>query len=533
MDTALAQILKDEKDPDILREISLFILNQSVHLASENARLKKIKALDEAKTQEHLNDAIALHLHKLRRRLFAHGRESLKSRDYERRVDDQKELLLHAQLLGGCSAPTQNSNLPTEDALHYASVDEVVALAQKKDKRLTKETARVTEVAGFFETATEITITERTFKQVLHKRQKYKVTNTETKQETIVTVKGPVKLLPGCKYSVDFALSIVAGKFLNHLPLERQRKELKRLGLRIPVMTMYRLCEMVAVHMEKTVDKIRDDIFNANLACHLDETGWPILDKNADDGQMWILANQAGSFYQFEPTRSGKIADELLNGYKGPIITDKFSGYLHFRKDKQINWGLCWAHARREFFDLKDVFPEVVMPIVDAMDDLFDIEHEAKTWAQLQDLRATKSKAKTDEINKLLQKVRAEFFNQDELCKAAQYVLSGWVEFTAFLKDIRLPLSNNAAERALRHAVLGRKNFNGSKTINGADDAATLYSVIESCKKVQLDPVDYLNYVIIENHNGREPLTPLNRARGLRGISSDENEKNNTLQLTV
>ena len=60
------------------------------------------------------------------------------------------------------------------------------------------------------------------------------------------------------------------------------------------------------------------------------------------------------------------------------------------------------------------------------------------------------------------------------------------------------------------------KNFNGSKTINGADVAATLYSVIESCKKSELDPVDYMKYVITENHAEREPLTPLKYAKSIR-----------------
>ena len=529
----IAQILKDEKDPEILREISLFILNQSTLLAAENERLKKAKAREEIESQAFLNSAIESHLHKLRRRLFAHGRESLDSRDYERRVGKQEELLLHAKSLAGEVLPTQSASLPSEDEIHFSDVDEVVARAQKKDSTLTKETASVKEVDGFFETATEITITERTFKKIIHKRQKYKVTNTVTNKETIVTAPGPVKLLPGCKYSVDFALSIVAGKFLNHLPYDRKRKELKRLKLRIPIMTMSRLCEMVALHMEKTVDKIRDDILNANLACHLDETRWPILDKDADDGQMWILANQAGSYYKFEPTRSGEIADELLGGYSGPVLTDKYSGYLQFRKSRTIKWALCWAHARREFFDLIEVYPETVIPIVKAMDDLFDIERKAKSWDELKELRKTESEKKTEEINALLNAVRAEFFDRDDLCKAAHYVLSGWTEFTAFLTDVRLPLSNNAAERALRHAVLGRKNFNGSKTINGADVAATLYSVIESCKRVELDPVDYMKYVITQNHHDREPLTPLARARLLRGVDSDGNKKNHSIPCSV
>ena len=72
-----------------------------------------------------------------------------------------------------------------------------------------------------------------------------------------------------------------------------------------------------------------------------------------------------------------------------------------------------------------------------------------------------------------------------------------------------MPISNNAAERALRHVVLGRKNYTASKTIDGADLAAAMYTVIESCKKVGLRPREYLKYLIIENWYKREPLSPL------------------------
>lgn len=71
-----------------------------------------------------------------------------------------------------------------------------------------------------------------------------------------------------------------------------------------------------------------------------------------------------------------------------------------------------------------------------------------------------------------------------------------------------MPLSNNDCEPALRHIVMGRKNFNGSRTINGADTAATLYTVIESAKKVGLEPKEYLKYVINEHWHKREPKPP-------------------------
>ena len=510
------QLIRRESNPEVLRELSLFILQQSEVLNKEIDRLKK-KVEEKQHQQQWLNSAIQTHLHKLQRRLFGHGRESIKQRERGRRTD-QEQLLMHAKSLVGDGAKEEKFDLPKEDQSYFSSLAEVVALAQAKDPDLTEAISEVEEMTGFFETSTEITITERVFKKVIHKRQKYKVKNIITKKETIVTAPGPLKLLPGSRYSVDFALAVVAGKFLNHLPYERQQKDMKRQGAKVPVMTMYRLSEQVSVHLDAVAEKIREDIFKTNLACHLDETRWPILSNHDDDGMMWVLSNQAGSYYRFEPTRSGEVADELLKSFAGSVLTDKYSGYLHFRKDAKLNWGLCWAHARREFFDLKGPYGDVVVEIIALIDDLFDIERRARTWEELGKVRKVESKKKVAEIKTLLEDSRADFFEQDDFCKATNYILNAWKEFTAFVEDIRLPLSNNDAERALRHAVLGRKNFNGSKTINGADVTAILYTVIESCKKVELDPIDYMKYVITENQNDREPLTPLGRAREMRGI---------------
>lgn len=512
---SVAELIKNESHPEVLRGLALFVVEQSSIMALEIEKLREEIKKKEVQKQIWLSQAIRTQLHKLQRQIFVNGRESLGQKKRNRR-DDEDQLLLHAQSL--TEGPADNEiEIPQENELHFAEGPEILALAQEKDPDLTADQAEVEEIDGFFETSTEITVTERIYKKVVHKRQKYRVKNKKSGRETIITAPGPLKLLPGCRYSVDFALSVVAGKFLNHMPYERQRRNMKRVGLSLPVITMYRLSEQVAVHAERVAEKIRDDIFAArHLAVHLDETRWPILSNHDDDGQMWILSNQAGSYYRFEPTRSGQIADELLKGFEGALLTDKYSGYLQFRDDPKREWGLCWAHARREFLALKESYPEEVSKVVAAMDDLFDLERVARTWSELKAIRQSQSKKKCEEIKGLLERVQSDFFDQDDFCKAARYVLSAWKEFTAFIDDVRLPLSNNDAERALRHAVLGRKNFNGSKTINGADTAAILYSVIESCKKVELDPVHYLKYVITENQNDREPLTPLAYAKGKR-----------------
>lgn len=511
--TTTEALIQNESDIESLRNIARILNEQTKLLVQEVSSLRSQKIKDELKKQEWLNQEIRTQLHKLQRRLFDKGRESLG--DLARPRDTKEDqLLLHAMSLTGEPTKKESKNLPTAEQEHFATEEQLIADAKTKDTELTSETATVTEMKDFFETSSEITVTERTYSRTIHKRQKYKVKNTETGQETIVTAPGPLKLSPGCRFSMDFALSVVAGKFLNHMPYERQKNEMARLGLNVSVMTMFRLSEQVMLHLKYVAREVREDILKAALACHLDETHWPIQDMK-EEGRMWILSNQAGSYYQFEPTRSGQVADELLKNYSGAVLTDKFSGYLHFRKLKNITWGLCWAHSRREFFDLLEIYPIEITKVVNLIDDLFAIERKARTWDELKKLREVDSVKKLEEIKNLLHEYQAQFFGEDNFCKAIHYVLSAWAEFTAFTKDIQLPLSNNDAERALRHAVLGRKNFYGSKTINGADTAAILYTIIESCKKAQLDPVAYIKYVIIENQSNQVALSPLNYAKKL------------------
>lgn len=527
---SIESIIKNETRPEVLRDMALLILRSNQDLSSQVQSLRLKKATEEKQKQEFLNASIRAQLHKLTVRIFGSGREGLDLKKSRSRRTDPDQLLMHAQSLGGRPGDVEKLDLPQEESVHTSSMEDLIKLAQQKDLELTPESAEVEVMDNFFETSAEITITERVYTKVIHKRQKYKIKNKLTNTETLVTAAGPLKLVPGSRYSVDFALSIVNGKFLNHLPYERQMKEMLRLGLKVPVMTMFRLSEQVALHLGSVAEEIKKDIFSSGLACHLDETRWPILNKNASNGQMWVLSNQAGSYYLFDPTRSAAVADELLEGYAGSVLTDKYGGYLHFRGLKNITWGLCWAHARREFLDLHDAYPDIVESIVLKIDKLCEFEREAKTWDQLKTIRETKSKKMLVEIKEELEIIQRDFFDQSELCKASNYILTGWTEFSAFIENLSLPLTNNDAERALRHAVLGRKNFNGSKTINGADVAATLYSVIESCKKVELDPISYMKYVITANQKNEMALTPLHFARQMRGVVDDrrENEiKNN------
>ena len=90
------------------------------------------------------------------------------------------------------------------------------------------------------------------------------------------------------------------------------------------------------------------------------------------------------------------------------------------------------------------------------------------------------------------------------------------LELTLFLEIPEVPLTNNEAERTIRQAVMGRKNFYGSRSIDGADVAAIIYTIIESCKKVEINPRQYLLQTIRLCAEGKSALTPLEFAKSLR-----------------
>ena len=107
---------------------------------------------------------------------------------------------------------------------------------------------------------------------------------------------------------------------------------------------------------------------------------------------------------------------------------------------------------------------------------------------------------------------RGCYLERSELRGAISYCLKFRQELTQFTRDLRLPLSNNGAEREIRHILTGREYFNGSKTIIGADTAASIYTVIESCKRVDLQPGQNLKNLVEARHFRDEIQTPFERS---------------------
>ena len=112
--------------------------------------------------------------------------------------------------------------------------------------------------------------------------------------------------------------------------------------------------------------------------------------------------------------------------------------------------------------------------------------------------------------------------------QAIGYALTRWTALTRYRDDGRIEIDNNAAERALRGVALGRKNYLFTGSDAGGERAALMYSLIETAKLDQINPYDYLVYVIerIADHpiNRIDELLPWQVAEHLTSRFTTEQE---------
>lgn len=511
--------LDRENDPEILRELMRVVLADNARLFE---KVEELRRAEEKVQQEQLNLVAKYAL--LRRDYFGRGREKFAPKN-EDRARGQMELLIHARSLVPSPEKKDTPNLEQEVRRHVMSDDQLDAELRDREPDLAHDfKASWKELAHFTENSIELTLIERRFIEILHERQKYKakvVLPSGDEKEIIIAAPGPERLLPGCTYGIAMAVAVATDKYQMHLPLERQRRAFASQGLRnISVKTLWNLCWAVGEHLRPIAQSIRGEILTSNLCVHADETPWPIQGKD-DNGYLWSISNMAGSYYAFEPTRSGKIIAEVLDDFTGVVMSDGYAGYNRLSAagapPGAVQLAHCWAHVRRKFFQIEETKPGgVAVEILTMIDELFSLERRAKDFADLKNIREDDSSQLVAKIKIWCEEQWSRHLPESQVRKAIAYTLKLWSGLTIFLNDARVPLSNNDAERTLRHAVVGRKNYYGSKTIDGADLAATLFTVIESCKRVELDPRSFIEMAVRASARGENPPTPLQHARKTR-----------------
>jgi transposase len=182
---------------------------------------------------------------------------------------------------------------------------------------------------------------------------------------------------------------------------------------------------------------------------------------------------------------------------------DAYAGFNRLydarRKPAPIMEAACWAHARRNFFELArlDQAP-IAVEAVKRIDALFAIEREINGALPSQRLAVRDARARplVIALENWLREQRAKLSGQSKTGKAIAYSLTRWAALTRFLDDGRLCMSNNAAEREMRAVALGRKNWTFAGSDAGGHRAAAIYTLIQTAKLNDIDPQAWLADVL-------------------------------------
>ena len=341
--------------------------------------------------------------------------------------------------------------------------------------------------------------------------------------EAVTQPPAPFHVTPRGLFGPSFLAMLLFEKFGTHQPLNRQRDRYAREGVDLSLSTLADQVGACAAALRPLHLLIEAHVLAAERL-HGDDTTVPVLAKTKTDvGRLWTYVRDDRPFagpappaalFRYSRDRRTEHPVGHLAGYGGILQADAYAGYnALFRVDRSpapLTRALCWAHARRKFFELADVASQlkrrkgapVISPIaaeaVSRIDAIFEVERDinGRTVAERLALRQEIATPLVAELEQWLRSRRAALARHNPVAGAIDYMLKDWTAFRRFLDDGRICLTNNAAERALRGVALGRKAWLFAGSDRGGERAAFMYTLIGTAKLNDVDPQAWLADVL-------------------------------------
>lgn len=323
--------------------------------------------------------------------------------------------------------------------------------------------------------------------------------------------KAPSPVIPHSYAGAEAIAHVANERFVKGVPYHRQEKEWRWLGVTISRRTMSNwVMKASELYLEAVVEKMKEHLMKEDC-CHCDETGIQVLKeegrKNTSVSYMWVYSSTALSskpirIFSYAPGRGGQYPKEYLKDYKGFLITDGYRGYDQVEDVERV---MCWAHARRKFYDALPKNEEgegtICQEALEQMQKIFHIE------SKLQKLEPKERQKQRDRLErKPAERLFAwakEILEKGEVSSASvknalQYLIRRRKELLEYMEDGRLPMTNSLAERTIRSFAIGRNNWIFSGSPRGARACGVFYSIVESAKANGLVPYKYILYLLKE-----------------------------------
>lgn len=332
----------------------------------------------------------------------------------------------------------------------------------------------------------------------------------------------PFHPVPRAWAGPSFLAMMLFEKYGQHQPLNRQRDRYAREGVDLSLSTLADQVGACAHVLRPLHDRIAEQVMAAERL-HGDDTTVPVLAKGKTvTARLWVLTRddvpfggeKRAALFHYSPDRTAEHPVGHLEGYTGILQADAYSGYNPlFKPDRDpgpVTPAFCWAHSRRLFFKLADIatnkrrgkrappISPLALEAVKRIDAIFDIERTINGSSADTRLAVRQEQVKplVDDLHAWMMEHRADLSRHADVAKAMDYMLKRWDAFTEFLRDGRICLTNNAAERALRGIALGRKSWLFAGSDRGGQRAAVMYTLIVTAKMNDIDPQAWLADVL-------------------------------------
>jgi transposase len=341
------------------------------------------------------------------------------------------------------------------------------------------------------------------------------------------------------KYDASSASMIALLKYGSGLPFNRLEGLQQSLGLPLPASTQWEIVKEAAAVMVPAYQELIRQAAQGEVL-HNDDTTMTILALKRHSPENRQPAEDSEDA-ELAPERSGVFTSGIVSTYAGQKIALFFTGHKHagenlsevlkkraqelgppiqmcdalsrnLPKELEVIVANCLAHARRKFIDQVHNFPEPCRTVLETLREVYHNDALAKQNRLSPDERLAFHQAHSAALmgqfenwmNAQIAERKVE--PNSGLGKALSYMTKHFNELTLFLRVPGAPLDNNLCERALKKAILHRKNALFYKTENGARVGDLFMSLIHTCQLAGVSAFDYLTKLKI--HAAQLPRNP-------------------------
>jgi len=324
-----------------------------------------------------------------------------------------------------------------------------------------------------------------------------------------VIAPAPPTLFPKSFVDASLMAYIIISKFIDHIPVYRLVKMLRRQHVIIDESTINNWLKQAWHLLAPFYEMLAKKVEVANYLM-VDETTLSVLDKTkkgtTHTGYIWAYCNpQSGELlFKYHTGRGGEWPKEMLKNYQGYLQTDGYSGYDQFDKVANVVRLNCWAHVRRKFFDAQTFDKQKAGEVLTEIQALYAIERVCRednfTPNEVKAHRQAHAVPILEKLHQILITQLANTIPNSPLGKAIAYTLKRWDKLQVYVQEGYLHIDTNVIENAIRPIALGRKNYLFAGNHEAAQRIAMFYTLVANCHLNGVNPQQWLTYVF-ENIN--------------------------------